>query len=392
MIDDTNPEENQKWQTYFKVGAGLFLLTSILIYKIVTNDDNENNNVADKIRIYDEDEFVQTKYAGQIEPELDSIREDIQKLKKENAKLRDENKKLNYQNDYREKPSNYNRDEHNLYKNFPKPPSFKRESRYKADNSLNTKIPQFKAVKITKISNPITIEEIEVNDDDTNSKNSSSKKKDKLYLPSGSILKLKLLSKIHANTMSKAASTPVPALFKVTDLAILPNRATLDINECFVKAEARGSLSSESVYIRSNFLSCVTNDGRIIDTKISGAAIIPGTIISKQGKMLGYSLIAGFVDGWAKISQSQYTTTMASAIGTTETSNATGTTDKLKAASYGGASQASSSMSKFYMDMVANLEPIIEVLADQDIDMMITKGSFLEFKELKENEKKISSK
>ena len=150
----------------------------------------------------------------------------------------------------------------------------------------------------------------------------------------------------------------------------------------FCKTEARGSLSSESAYVRSNYLSCVTNSGKIIDSKINGAAIIPGTVISKQGAMLGRSFIAGFVDGWAKISQSQYTTTMASAIGVTESSTATGS-EKIKAAGYSGLSTASSSMSKFYMDMAANIEPIIEVLPNQDVDMMITKGSYLEFKETK---------
>jgi len=386
MKDNTNPEENLKLQNYFKIGMGLVLLISIFIYKaFFSSNESENENISEKIRIYEEDDFVQTKYAGQIEPELNEIRDSIKMMKEENEKLREENKKLQYQNTNKDSQNRNVKNDKNindLYGNFPKPPSYKQNDTSNSNPIFTNKIPTFETIRVTEISDSIKIEEINIDENNSSSSNPNNLKKNKIYIPSGSILKLKLLSKIHANTMSKAASTPVPAIFQITDLAILPNKASLNIRECFIKAEARGSLSSESAYIRSNFLSCVTDSGKIIDSKLNGAAIIPGTVISKQGTLLGYSLIAGFIDGWAKISQNQYTTTMASAIGTTESSTASGG-DIYKTAGYSGLSQASSSMSKFYMDMVANLEPVVEVLGGQNIDMMITKGTYLEFKGLK---------
>ena len=93
----------------------------------------------------------------------------------------------------------------------------------------------------------------------------------------------------------------MPALLRVEKEAILPNRFTSDIKDCFVLVSGHGDLSSERAFLRGEYLSCVRNDGAVLETKFpsyvvgeDGKAGMKGRLVSKQGQMIARTLIAGF--------------------------------------------------------------------------------------------------
>jgi conjugal transfer pilus assembly protein TraB len=243
--------------------------------------------------------------------------------------------------------------------------------------------------KIIKIENmqDSMVFDIKKNDDNITDDKKISRGKKNITLAPGVLIKARLISGVRAPTLTKAVHEPQPVFLKVTDLAILPNRGKLNIKECIVKGEAKGDLATETVHIRTNFLSCTTNDGEVLVSKLSASVFgtsgtngIGGVVVSKQGALLGRSLIAGFVDGFAKSGSSQYQSVLTTTTGTLTSNDGMSSDEMLKSGAYGGMSKAGSEMSKFYMDMVRQIEPSIEIKPNIDVDIMVTDVSTIEFK------------
>lgn len=125
-------------------------------------------------------------------------------------------------------------------------------------------------------------------------------------LPSGSILSGVLVTGMDAPTGKQAQKDPFPSLIRIKAEAILPNRFRADFRECFLIAAGWGDLSSERAYMRAERLSCVRNDGSVLESALDayasgedGKAGIRGRLVSKQGQILARSLMAGFMQGVA---------------------------------------------------------------------------------------------
>ena len=100
---------------------------------------------------------------------------------------------------------------------------------------------------------------------------------------------------------------PTPTLIRLQKEAILPNRYRSDIRECFLLVGGRGELASERAKLRGEMLSCVRQDGAVIETKLNsyvagedGKEGIKGRLVSKQGQMIARSLVAGFASGMSE--------------------------------------------------------------------------------------------
>ncbi len=103
-------------------------------------------------------------------------------------------------------------------------------------------------------------------------------------------------------------------------------------------------------------------------------------MVSKQGALLGRSLIAGFVSGFANVANTQYQNTLTSTTGTLTTGNTNMSAgDVLKSGVYGAMNQGGTEMNKFYMDMVKQVEPSIEIKANINVDVVVTDESTIKF-------------
>lgn len=208
--------------------------------------------------------------------------------------------------------------------------------------------------------------------------------KDNIYIPSGSILSGVLINGMDAPTAQGARQDPFPSTLRIQKEAILPNRFRADVRECFLILSGYGDLSSERAYLRSENLSCIKNDGQVIETKIAAYAVgedgkagIRGRLVSKQGQIIAKSLMAGFMSGAAQAFQvdSVPTINLDGRGNQYQKNDFSGTL--VRGAGAKGASTALDRIAQFYIDMAEGIFPVIEVDAGRQIEVIMTKGSAL---------------
>lgn len=211
------------------------------------------------------------------------------------------------------------------------------------------------------------------------------------FLPAGSIISGALITGLDAPTGNNARRDPFPILLRIKKEAVLPNRFRADVRECFLIASAFGDLSSERAYARAETISCVREDGGVIESGLDayaagedGKAGVRGRLVSKQGAILARSLMAGFMQGVSDaFSVSQVPTINVRGVGDVA-GNSSDTyspvyqqamnSEALQGAAVSGASQALERIADFYLEMAENLYPVIEIDAAREIDFIVKKG------------------
>tara|TARA_R110002051_G_scaffold299268_1_gene366394 strand:- start:3268 stop:4680 length:1413 start_codon:yes stop_codon:yes gene_type:complete len=212
---------------------------------------------------------------------------------------------------------------------------------------------------------------------------------DALYVPAGSILTGVMLNGMDAPTNSGARRDPFPSLLRLNHEAILPNRYTADIRECHMLVAGHGDLSSERAYLRAETISCIRNDGGVIEARMDAYAVgedgktgVRGRLVSKQGAMIARSLVAGFMSGASSafdVSPIPVIQTGANQSGNTQYQS-NFSPSMFQGAAAQGASQALDRVAQFYVDMAENIFPVIEVDAGREIELIMTRGASLKIR------------
>ncbi len=197
-----------------------------------------------------------------------------------------------------------------------------------------------------------------------------------------SFTKAVLLGGLDAPTGGHSQTNPHPVLLRLEDNAVLPNRFRGQVRECFVVGAGYGDLSSERAYIRTEKLSCMRNDGTVMEISIKGSIFgedgkvgVRGRLVSKQGQVLANALIAGVISGIGSGVQASFTNTQTSALGTVQT---TDPNHALQAGMGAGFSKAMDRMAQYYITLAEKMFPIIEVDAGRLVDVVLTEGAVLE--------------
>jgi conjugal transfer pilus assembly protein TraB len=209
-----------------------------------------------------------------------------------------------------------------------------------------------------------------------------------IYLPAGSIISGVLITGMDAPTANQAKRDPFPALLRVKDETILPNRFRMDVRECFLIASGYGDLSSERAYLRAETLSCVRNDGGVIEVGLNAYSVgedgktgVRGRLVSKNGQLIARSLMAGFLAGVADIMKPQkVATTNLVTNGNGEMPSVFSQTtagDAFQQGALGGVNTAMNSIANYYLEMAKNMFPVIEIDAGRHVDFISIKGARL---------------
>lgn len=198
------------------------------------------------------------------------------------------------------------------------------------------------------------------------------------YLPSGSFVQGILLSGLDAPAGVTASKEPHPVLIKLSDLAVLPNRARLDIKDCFIVGEGYGDLSSERAYVRTTTLSCVKANGQSLDTPLKGFVAgedgkvgLRGRVVSKQGQFLAKALVAGFAEGLSDVFKLSASTVSVSPLGSTQTIDPE---RALEAGALSGTGRALDRLAQHYINMAERLFPVIEIDAGRKAEVVVLQG------------------
>ncbi len=204
------------------------------------------------------------------------------------------------------------------------------------------------------------------------------------YLPAGAVFEGVLLNGMDAPTSSVTQKQPVPALVRIKSESLIPNLMSMgdgDIRECFLVIGGHGVLATERAQLRTETLSCVREDGRVIEAELEGYAVgedgkvgMRGRLVSKQGAMIAKSLVSGFLAGFGQaIAPSQVPQ-----LNVTPGSSAQYQSIDMGAAAQAGVgkgiSEASKMVAQFYLDMAKEMFPVIEVDAGRKVSIVTLRG------------------
>lgn len=208
-----------------------------------------------------------------------------------------------------------------------------------------------------------------------------------IFLPAGSILTGVFLNGLDAPTGQGARRDPFPATLRIQKEAILPNRFRADVRECFLIVAGYGDLSSERAYLRGETISCVREDGGVIESSLDSYAVgedgkagVRGRLVSKQGQIIAKSLMAGFMSGVSKAFDVKPIPIIDTSGSSQNYQRNTLNSDWLQSAAVSGAGSALDRVADFYMDMAEGMFPVIEIDAGRQIDIIMSRGTSLQLK------------
>ncbi len=201
------------------------------------------------------------------------------------------------------------------------------------------------------------------------------------YIPAGTILSGMLLTGLDAPTSENTKNEPFPVLINIDKDAILPNEYSFNLKECFLLAAGYGDMSSERVYLRAESLNCISDSGKVIENTINGYIVgtdgkagIRGRLVSKQGKLIVRSLMAGFLEGLAGVFDVQQVPTLTTSNNGTVEYQRIYSKQALQGAGASGASKALERVADFYLKLADNMFPVLEIDAARRVDLVLTKG------------------
>jgi conjugal transfer pilus assembly protein TraB len=209
-------------------------------------------------------------------------------------------------------------------------------------------------------------------------------RRNEAFIPAGSILSGVILAGFDAPTGRQGRRDPLPALIRINDLAILPNRFRADVRECFLLVSGFGDLSSERAYIRGETLSCVLADGTAVQERLQGYATgedgkagIRGRLVQRQGEFVGRAVLVGLMQGVAQafqgVGRSGVSVIGAGAAGF----SLDGIGDSLGGGVALGGARALDRIAQFYLQQAGDLFPVIEIAAGRQVDVILTGGATL---------------
>lgn len=207
-----------------------------------------------------------------------------------------------------------------------------------------------------------------------------------VYLPP-SFMEASLLTGFDASTSGKGKGNPEPMLLRIQTPAVLPNDVKGDVEGCFVVAEAVGRLDKERADVRLVSLSCLSKNGQaVIDEPVKGFVTdsdskvgLSGRVVSRMGAATARAVVAGLFGGAGDWLKAASTTTTISPLGSTQTVEAG---DIIPYSVGGGLAEGADTLRDFYVDLVKQTTPVIEVGATKKITVVISEGKELEIREI----------
>jgi len=209
-------------------------------------------------------------------------------------------------------------------------------------------------------------------------------------IPANSFFRSVLLSGVDAPTGGLAKSNPHPVLMEFVGNGNLPNNFRHKAKSCRVSGEAYGNLSDERTYARLNRLTCVLRTGEIISESVKGYIAGPdgkngvrGTLVEKQGALIGRALLAGMFGSIGSAVSQTYTNLSTSPTGSVQS------IDPGKTLEYGlgaGVGNAFEKVSDWYLKRADEIYPVIETPPGIVVDVVFTEDVKLGANLLEENQ------
>lgn len=212
-----------------------------------------------------------------------------------------------------------------------------------------------------------------------------SEEESQIYLPKGAMLTGVLITGIDAPTTSSAQEQPMPVLVRVKKEAILPNFRTLqEVRECFALMAGYGDLGSERAHFRGESITCVKDDGTVIEQSFGSYAVgedgkagVKGVLVTRNSTVLANTMMAGFASGLASAFNVTPVPVIATESNGTQQYQNVFSSSAVQGGAAKGASQAMDKLADYYLKLADAMHPVIEISAGRTVDMVITEGTTL---------------
>ncbi len=203
------------------------------------------------------------------------------------------------------------------------------------------------------------------------------------YIPAGSYAPAVVLSGADAATNVVNRENPIPVLFRISGPAVTAGvgrgrGARVNITGCTVQGSAMGDLSSERVLVRLLTLTCLRQNGVIMETEISGymtgsgKAGVRGRVVSREGNLVTNAGIAGALQGLsgAFTGAAGSDDEGADLAGIAQAAGA--------AAAAGGVQQAATTLSEYYINRAEQYQPVISLNGGTNVELVFLEGVSLQ--------------
>jgi conjugal transfer pilus assembly protein TraB len=201
-------------------------------------------------------------------------------------------------------------------------------------------------------------------------------------IKAGDIAKAVLLGGVVASTADNSTANPRPVVLELIEGNNLPSWFNNKSKKCRLIGAAHGSISDERIYIRLETLACSNRQtGAVIEKTVSGYVSgddgrvgVRGSVVIRDRELMLNSLLGGVLGGAASSlgalssAQSSYNPF------TGNVNQNQSTTDVLKQAGSEGVSNALDRYAQYYIERARNLEPVIQIAAGRQVDVIFTKG------------------
>jgi len=202
-------------------------------------------------------------------------------------------------------------------------------------------------------------------------------------VPAGAFARAVLLGGVDASASIQASSDPRPALLRLTDAGTLPRKFRSDLKGCHALAACYGDISSERVFMRLEKLTCTERKtGEIVEVKVQGYVAgedgrtgVRGTVVDRAGESMRNVLMGGFLGGIGEfLSQSHNAAVTFSPMSGLAQTNPMGMKDMIKHGAGKGLNNALDKYADFYIKRAEQLQPVIQVAAGRQVDIVFTEG------------------
>jgi conjugal transfer pilus assembly protein TraB len=197
------------------------------------------------------------------------------------------------------------------------------------------------------------------------------------YVPAGTFASGILLEGADADASTNGQSNTAGVLIRLLDNGTIANGRHSRLRGCFIVASIYGDISSERGEVRLDRISCIKHDGSIIQKSVEGYVSfagkqgVRGRVVSRNGKLLFSSTIAGALSGVGSALQQSLQTVNQTALGSVTT---TSPGNIGKAAGYAGAGSAMSMLAKYYIKSANDIHPVIEIPSGTQVTVIFQKG------------------
>ncbi|HDM8062841.1 TrbI/VirB10 family protein [Vibrio harveyi] len=197
------------------------------------------------------------------------------------------------------------------------------------------------------------------------------------YVPTGTFVTAVVTGGADANAGVSGQGDTSPIVFQTVNQGILPNGKKSKLNNCTITGAVYGEISSSRGVARTNRMSCIQDNGDILDIPINATVFnfgrngIRGTTILKNGKIVQMAGIAGILQGVGDAGKALAQTTTPTALGPSTSVD----TDKIGLSLLGGATESvGSKLADYYIKLAELYHPIVEVNPGAVVNIVFLEG------------------